>query len=102
MCIRDSYITYPIDTISYRTGIPILKNKRNGRKQVQHLRIARATLDIMNEDNGKPLQGRPKGRGTAEQKVREWRRVHPEGKKIDCHRETGLSRVTIDKWWTVI
>lgn len=99
---NDSYITYPIDTISYRTGIPILKNKRNGRKQVQHLRIARATLDIMNEDNGKPLQGRPKGRGTAEQKVREWRRVHPEGKKIDCHRETGLSRVTIDKWWTVI
>lgn len=33
----DSYITYPIDTIVNRTGIPIEKNRRNGRKQAQHL-----------------------------------------------------------------
>ena len=31
--------------------------------------------------------------------VLEWRKANPDGRKIDCHRETGLSRMTIDKWW---
>lgn len=95
----DSYITYPIETIVNRTGIPIERNKRNYRKQTVHLRIARATLEIMNEDNGKSLQGRPKGSGEKSKIVEEWQWQHPDGKKIDCHRDTGLSRVTIDKWW---
>ena len=44
---NDSYITYPIDTISVRSGIPIKKNKRNYRKQKLHLRLARANRDIL-------------------------------------------------------
>jgi hypothetical protein len=92
----DSYITYPIDTISVRTGIPIKKNKRNGRKQATHLKIARATLLIMNEDAGHSLQGRP----SKQEVVRRWREAHPDGKKIDCERDTGLSRPTVLKWWS--
>ncbi len=44
-------------------------------------------------------EGRPKGSGTAEKKVYEWRQQHPEGRKADCHRDTGLDPKTIRKWW---
>ena len=44
-------------------------------------------------------EGRPKGSGTAQKQVLTWRTEHPNGKKIECHRDTNLSRVTIDRWW---
>jgi len=31
--------------------------------------------------------------------VKAWRASHPDGSKNACERETGLSRVTIIKWW---
>ena len=96
----DSYITYPIDTIVSRTGIPIEKNKRNGRKQKVHLERARA-VQAIDYPNGEWREGngRPKGSTKAPQKVYEWRLDHPDGRKIDCERETGLSRPTVLKWW---
>lgn len=84
-----------IDVISAKTGIELEPNKRNGRKQNTHLKIARATLEIMNEDNGDVLQGRP----DKAEIVREWRAAHPDGRKTDCIRETGLSKPTVYKWW---
>lgn len=90
----ESYITYPIHTIVTRTGIPIEKNKRNGRKQDKHLQGARAIRDINNENWREGNGRKPKMKI-----VENWRKANPNGKKIDCHRETGLSRVTIDKWW---
>lgn len=90
-----SYATYPIKTISDRTGIKIDRNKRNGRKQKVHLRIARATLDIMNEERGEALQGRPNVR----EMVLRWKTFNPEGKPKDCILETGLSKNTVYKWW---
>ena len=39
-----------IDFISAKTGITLVPNKRNGRKQDQHLKIARFTRDL-NYDN---------------------------------------------------
>lgn len=96
----DSYITYPINTIVNRTGIPIEKNKRNGRKQTVHLERARAVQNIDYPDGEwREGNGRPKGSGTAEQTVREWQKNHPEGRKADCIRETGLSKPTVYKWW---
>lgn len=92
---NDSYITYPINTIIARTDIPIEKNKRNGRKQAMHLKIARSTLEIMNDDNGMALQGRKPKQAI----VQEWKSSHVNGKKIDCERDTGLSRHTVLKWW---
>lgn len=91
----DSYITYPINTIVNRTGIPIEKNKRNGRKQATHLKIARFTLETMNEESGKALQGRPDKQVV----VAGWQCLHPDGKKADCIRDTGLSKPTVYKWW---
>lgn len=97
----DSYITYPIDTIVVRTGIPIEKNRRNGLKQSQHLYLARRRKDDM-KAIGLPMkspEGRPKDSGTAEQTVLEWRRQHPDGSKKECKDATGLSYPTIRKWW---
>ena len=91
-----------IDFISKKTGIALVPNKRNGRKQEVHIKTVNAMRkfrrDELGEDEYKN-NGRPKGSGTAEEKVMEWRRQHPAERKIECHRDTGLSRVTIDKWW---
>lgn len=88
-----------IDYISLKTGIELIPNKRNKRKQNVHLKIARSTLEIMNEDEGRSLQGRPSGSGTGKTRVLEWRRKNPNGKKSACIKETGLSKPTVYKWW---
>lgn len=96
----DSYITYPIDTIVVRTGIPIEKNRRNGRKQADHIKLMNFIREEVNGNkNWREGNGRPKGSGTAEQTVMEWRQEHPEGTKKECKDSTGLSYPTIRKWW---
>ena len=58
---------------------------------------------IRDEINGnrdwRNKNGRPVGSGTAQERVSEWRQQHPEGRKADCHRDTGLDPKTIRKWW---
>ena len=77
-------------------------NKRNWRKQPIHLQGARAIQEINDKANGtnwRKGNGRPIGSGIAQDRVYEWRRQHPEGRKADCHRDTGLDPKTIRKWW---
>lgn len=98
----DRYMTYPINSISYLTDIHIEKNKRNYQKQVYHLEEARAIRDIRMKRQGKKWtdgNGRPKGSGTKEQIVKEWRLSNPNGKKAECIRATGLDKKTVYKWW---
>ena len=95
---EDSYITYPIKTIVNRTGIPIERNKRNGRKQWVHLQGARAIQEINDRANGTNWRA-GNGRPSAQKQVAEWRERHPEGTKSQCKTETGLSYPTIRKWW---
>lgn len=67
--------------------------KRNGRKRSEHLKRARLvqTMDYPN--------GEWRGNPSAEQKVKEWQDTHPDGRKADCIRDTGLSKPTVYKWW---
>lgn len=92
----DRYMTYPINSISYLTDIPIEKNKRNYRKQVEHLKIARFVRD---EINGNKDWQNKEGRPTKDQIVKEYRRNNPNARKCDCIRDTGLSKMTVYKWW---
>lgn len=92
----DSYITYPIDTIVVRTGIPIEKNRRNGRKQAGHIKLMNF---IREEVNGNKNWRKGNGRPTAERTVLKWRQGHPDGSKKECKDATGLSYPTIRKWW---
>lgn len=90
------YYNFTIADIEKLTDLRIIRNKRNGRKQPQHLERARAVQTIDYPDG----EWRNKdGRPSKQEIVEEWRKNNQNGKKIDCHRETGLSRMTIDKWW---
>lgn len=92
---NDNYIRFPINSISSLTAIPIEKNKRNYRKQEQHLKIARATKQILIDD-GENVKG---GRKPKENIVKEWQRQNPRGKKAECIKQTGLSKPTVYKYW---
>ena len=95
---QDQFVTYPRKYIEQRTGLEIPRNERNDRKQGVHLQIARATLDIMNKERGKPLQGRK----SAAAVVAEWREHNPGRTKADCVRDTGLTKPTVYKHWSGI
>ena len=86
-------MTFPRDDIAKISGLSMPVNKRNWRKQADHLRRARAVqaVDYPNYE----WAGRPSAQG----RVKEWRQLHPEGRKADCRRDTGLDPKTIRKWW---
>ena len=88
-----------IDFISAKTGITLVPNKRNGRKQDQHLKIARFTRDL-NYDNPNGWINK-EGAPTKQSIVQKWRLEHPDGKKADCIRDTGLTKPTVYKWWNI-
>ena len=101
-CYHDNYFTFPRDTIAKLTNIDIPKNKRNYQKQKDHLEEARMIRDLRMKRQGKDWRegnGRPKGSGTKENQVKEWRKNNPDGKKAQCIRDTGLSKMTVYKWW---
>lgn len=88
-------VTYPINSIVYRSGIPIEKNKRNFRKQAIHIKYMNNQRAFKVEMGECTNGGRPDKR----QIVQSWRLEHPGGRKIECERDTGLSRHTVLKWW---
>lgn len=89
-------VTYPIGSIAYNSGIPIERNKRNGRPQKLHLERARA-VQMIDYPNREWIN--KEGAPTKQSIVQKWRLEHPEGKKADCVRETGLSKPTVYKWF---
>ena len=96
---QENYVTYSRKEAERVSAIPMPANKRNGRKQADHIKLMNFVRDEINGNKGwQNKDGRPE----KSKIVEEWRMANPNGKKIDCHRETGLSRVTIDKWWSGI
>ena len=97
-CYDERYYTFPRKDISKLTAIVIEPNKRNGRKQSQHMKIVnemrRFKRDVLNED-----EYRNSGRPTSEDVVRAWQKQNPNGRKADCARATGLDPKTVRKWW---
>jgi hypothetical protein len=92
---NDNYITFPIDSIVNLTDIQIQKNKRNGRKQQLHLKLARSNKAILKEAGEMQKEGRP----SKEKIVIEWKKQNPSGTKAACIKETGLSKPTVYKYW---
>ena len=96
---NEDYVTFPRDDIAKLSGLSMPVNKRNWRKQKEHIQVMN-TMKALKKQLGEVVnEGRPKGSGTAEGRVREWRQHHPEGCKAQCHRDTGLDPKTIRKWW---
>lgn len=112
----DEFIKMGRNGIYRLTKIDIGQTKRNKRSQKDHLQAdvlydrstGRKTANLCKanremvlksmRENGE-IKGRPVGSGTKQEIIQKWRAEHPDGKKIACHKETGLSRTTIDKWW---
>lgn len=85
-----------IEFISTRTNIPLTPNKRNGRTRAEHIKIMNFIRDEIN-NNVNWREGN--GRKTKVDVVRKWIYDNPNGTKADCIRETGLSKMTVYKWW---
>lgn len=97
---NDSYSTFPRDDIGKVTGLQMPVNKRNGRKQEQHIKVMNAIRDVIHPDGEwRNKEGRPTGSGTAQEKVRQYRDEHPEASVTEVARALGVSRPTVYKWW---
>ena len=104
-----------VDGIVRRTGIEIVRNRRHTGPQQYRRRKEDADREGRPcnlearawsvRDAGYPdgswrnRMGRPKGKSRQRDIITAWRAEHPDGKKIQCHRDTGISRTTIDRWW---
>ena len=87
------WVKYPRDTIEYRCGFELPHNKRNKRKQADHIKL----MNYIREDlNGNKYWH---GRKSKKDDVEIWQANNPDGTKMECHKQTGLSRTTIDKYW---
>ena len=98
MYVQDS-IDCPISFIEEKCGIHIERTKRNGRKRAEHIKYMNFVRDELNGNkNWREGAGRPVGTDKSEI-VKQWRAEHPDGKKADCIRDTGLTKPTVYKWW---
>ena len=96
---NEEYVTFPRDDIARLSGMSMPVNKRNWRKQKDHVQVMN-TMKALKKQLGESVsEGRPKGSGTAQGVVYYWRQQHPDGRKADCRRDTGLDPKTIRKWW---
>ena len=95
---NEDYVTFPRDDIARLSGMSMPVNKRNWQKQREHLEEARMLRDLRMKRQGR-VWWDGGGRPTVQGMVFEWRQQHPEGRKADCHRDTGLDPKTIRKWW---
>lgn len=101
---QENYVTYSRAEVERVSGISVPPNKRNGLKRKDHLEIARAIQTIKDRQQGKNWRegnGRPKGSSQQKEVVRKWRIAHPEGTPKDCIADTGISKNTVYRWWSV-
>ena len=87
----------PRESLEHWQGWEYKPIKRNGLKRNQHLYLARRRKEDMKALEI-PLKA-PEGRPDRRAEVIQWRSDHPEGKKADCIRETGLSKSTVYRHW---
>lgn len=103
----EEYNKWPLKVIETTTGIRIERNRRNGRKQIVHLKGARALRDINCEERGIERWDINSGRKKESIEtsphaaiVKEWQEKNPDNKnKSQCARDTGLTRPTVHRWW---
>lgn len=108
-----------LERIEKLVGIQFPRNKRNGNSSSVHSKLMNASRNIKAETgivrdtrfgakDGNKINrdGRKKGSknkvNKAEQTVRDFLQEHPDAKKVDVIRGTGLSKPTVYKWYDKI
>lgn len=123
-CATKYYVTdfghfMTLERIEKMTDIKFPRNKRNGNSSSVHSKLMNASRNIKAETgivrdtrfgakDGNKINrdGRKKGSknkvNKAEQTVRDFLQEHPDAKKVDVIRGTGLSKPTVYKWYDKI
>ena len=96
---NERYITFPRDTISRLTNIPIKENKRNGRKQYIHLERIRH-LQEFDYPNGEWRANN--GRKSKKEEIKQYMITHKDCTKKDIKDDLGISYPTIRKFYDII
>lgn len=102
------YYNFKIADIEKLTELRIDRNKRNGRRSMEHLQEefwienGRKRINVCKANRELALQGMREngeilGRPSAEKKVIDYLREHPNAKKAEVIRGTGLSKPTVYK-----
>lgn len=97
-CYDERYNTFPLKDIEKLTNIRIERNKRNGRKQKDHVKMMNLIRDEINQNKTWNKIGMVENlkRYSSKVEIRTSRR-----KKADCIRDTGLTKPTVYKWWNI-
>lgn len=94
------YFNFTIDDIEALTDVRIERNKRNGRKQRDHIKLMNYIRDEINGNKEwRNINGRPKGSGVKKELVQKWRKEHADGTPKECIEQTKLNKNTVYKWW---
>ena len=96
---------YSLEKIRELTNIELPRAKRNERSRKEHIEYLKYRRDKgeIPDTRFDSDTGREAGlNGTKEQIIREYLRGHPEAKKCEVIRATGLSNNTVYKWYRII
>lgn len=100
--------SYSLKQIFALTGIRLTPSKRNGRTQEEHCAIMRDTRNFKvaagecKDTRFGAEDGNTAGRKSAEQTVRDYLQEHPDARKVDVIKGTGLTKPTVYKWYNKI
>lgn len=90
---EENYRMFPRKDIEKLTAVPMPANKRNYRKQEQHLQIARATRDIINPNNSwRHIQE------SKQELVIEYLKDNPDHTPTQVSKALNISRTTVYKY----
>ena len=100
---NENFVTFPRADIAKYSGIPIPPNKRNWKKQSQHLEVARAIRDVKTKQQGKDNWWQGNGRPSKEQFIREYMFANPDvRKKTEIATVLQIDRHTVGKYYDAI
>jgi hypothetical protein len=95
----DDYCTFPRDSISSLTGLPMPHNRRNHRTQKLHIQLMTAQRDVLYpEGSWRNKNGRPTGTGQKKEAVLNYISGHPAASPTEIAREVGTTRKTVYKY----
>lgn len=94
-CLDSRYVRFPRKDIQKLTAIQIPENKRNGRKQVDHVKLMSMIRDFDDpEGNWRNKDGAPDKKLL----IQDYAFKHPEATYTTIARELNVSRATVYKW----
>ena len=99
---NENFVTFPRADIAKYSGIPIPPNKRNWRKQDEHLQWCRIIQKANDEVDGTDWRS-GNGRPSKEQTIRDYMIAHPEvRKKTEIADALKINRHTVSKYYDMI